>query len=172
MGLILITAANVSKDYKDSKNNLNSLLCMRSSFFYQSELITSINNLNKVILINFPLKNSPIPYASQAAKLITLASKAKQQYEIYNYYKNIISTPYCSAISKLNLQRAHPYKLSLLKVLKRDLSGVTILERKEFTSKYFNNFKYMYSTKIKIKSALNSKVYVKFSESLISKVLF
>ena len=172
MGLILATASNILKNYRETRLIIDSMICMRKSIFYQSEMISKINTYNKVILVNFPLKISPTLYIAQTAKALTIAMKTKQQYEIFSYLRKIYRIKECSTICKLKLVKDHPYTLNTGFILKRTLFGTTKIKKTKFSSTYFKHFKYMYTSQVMIKGNFDNRPSFELSENLWSKVSF
>jgi hypothetical protein len=172
MGLSIASAAHILGHFKRSKNNIESLLCMRKSIYYQSEMISRVNSYNKVILINYPLQKSSIPYISQAAKVLILALKSKQQFEYYRYKNKVLNLRECAKACKAMLITFKPYKTNSIGVLKRNFNGSVYLTKRTFKSRYFKSLKFLYMSKIEIKSKYDTKPKVTFFEDKLSKIFF
>jgi hypothetical protein len=141
LSLLVITGiiSNVlilsTSHYREINERLDALLCLRKSQYYQSKFISSINTSNKVILINYPLQFSKVPYISQGAKALISALKIKQQVSLVSFYKNIMKIEKCATTSKIKIIGTSPYSLKSKFIFNRNFNETTKVSKN--SSSYF-----------------------------------
>ena len=128
-----ITAITLKKIviFKENKLRLSSLLCMRKSHYYQAKLIAKVNQTNKLIKIAYYASKSPFPQIALAARNSLIALKAKQSFDLIEYYKHIYSLKSCSKITKISLVTSSLYQMKSKVIFKRSLDNTTIINRQK-----------------------------------------
>mgnify|MGYP000250566231 FL=1 len=130
-GLISIFLIEALRNYQRSHLSLETLMCLRKAQYHQTNFISDVNYDNRIILANYPIQFSKVPYLSQAAKAIIIAMKLKQQYRLVKFYKDINSIKSCSMITKLSCASTTIYEMKAKIYFKRSMNQTVILKKKK-----------------------------------------